>query len=231
MTGLASRGFPLVLAAPSGAGKTTLARALVEGEPDVAFSVSVTTRLPRSGERDGVDYRFVDRETFDAMAARGDLAEWAEVHGEGYGTPRSELEAAAERGAVIVLDIDVQGARQVRAAFPEAVTVFILPPSADSLLERLTGRGTEDREKVAVRMETALKELEAAPEFDYTVVNDRLDEAVDALRAILRAEAHRTRRATALDAVLGDLSAGVRAVLEKGSRGASGRGSGGEGGE
>ncbi len=180
--------FPVVLAAPSGAGKTTLARMLVEAHDDVAFSISATTRAPRPREQDGRDYHFVDDATFDRMIEHHDLAEWAVVHGRRYGTPRREVTAAIERGRTVVLDIDVQGARQVRKMFPDALLIFVLPPSADELSRRLTGRASEDPVELRRRLTNALRELEAAPEFDYVVVNDDLDRAYAAVEAILRAE-------------------------------------------
>jgi guanylate kinase len=173
-----------VLAAPSGTGKTTLARRLVTSSDRYVFSVSGTTRSPRSGEVDGKDYHFVDRATFEAMAARGDFVEWAEVHGRLYGTPKSELEGAAARGEHVVLDIDVQGAMQIKAKVPDAKLIFVLPPDVDTLLGRLTGRGTEAPEAVATRLRTALEELQAVEEFDYVVVNDDLDRCLDTIRAI-----------------------------------------------
>ena len=176
---------PVVLVAPSGTGKTTLAQRLVAESPEYAFSVSVTTRAPRAGEVDGVDYRFVDARTFDAMARGGRLVEWAEVHGRLYGTPREGLERAAARGEHVVLDIDVQGARQIRDAMPAAVRIFVLPPDVDTLLARLTGRGTEDPVNVARRLRSALQELQAIEEFAYVVVNDDLEGCLQAIRGIV----------------------------------------------
>ncbi|HET9949972.1 MAG TPA: guanylate kinase [Longimicrobiales bacterium] len=182
------RARPVVLAAPSGTGKTTLARRLVERSPDYVFSVSATTRPPRPGEVDGRDYRFVDRATFEAMIEAGELAEWAEVHGRLYGTPKDELEAAAERGLHAVLDIDVQGARQIARTVPEARRIFVLPPDVGTLLARLRGRGTEDAAGVARRLRTALEELQAVGEFDYVVVNDDLERCLEAIRGIVSGE-------------------------------------------
>lgn len=176
---------PVVLAAPSGTGKTTLARRLVADSDDYVFSISVTTRAPRSGEREGVDYRFVDAATFRTMVERGELAEWAEVHGRLYGTPRDQLERAAARGEHVVLDIDVQGARQLRESVPDAALIFILPPDVDTLLARLAGRGTEDGANVARRMSSALEELQAVEEFAYVLVNDDLEGCLAAIRGIV----------------------------------------------
>jgi guanylate kinase len=175
-----------VLAAPSGTGKTTIARSLVEREDDFAFSISATTRAPRQGERDGVDYEFVDRVTFETMVARGELLEWAEVHGQLYGTPGRNVDAAAKAGKHVVLDIDVQGAAQVRARMPDAVLIFVLPPSVEALVERLARRGTEDRAAVALRLGTALRELDAVEAFDHVVVNDELERTVELVRDLVR---------------------------------------------
>lgn len=182
---MSERACPVVLAATSGTGKTTLAHALVEGPGEFVFSVSATTRAPRSGEVNGVDYHFVDRAGFDAMVGRGELVEWAEVHGRLYGTPWNELERAAVRGEHVVLDIDVQGARQIKAKVPDAKLVFVLPPDVDTLMGRLTGRGTETPELVARRLRTALEELQAVDYFDYVVVNDALERCLDEIRAIV----------------------------------------------
>lgn len=186
MTALPRKAPPVVLSAPSGAGKTTIARALVRREVDFAFSVSVTTRAPRPRERDGKDYWFVSEIEFRAMAARGELAEWAEVHGELYGTPREGLIRAAEAGRHVILDIDVQGARQIRGAVPEALLLYILPPSVDELFRRLRGRGTESEETLRRRLTTALGELAAADAFDFFVVNDDLEGAINEVRVLAR---------------------------------------------
>jgi guanylate kinase len=174
-----------VLAATSGTGKTTLAHRLVSGSQDFAFSVSATTRRPRAGEIDGIDYHFVDRRRFEEMVTGDELLEWAEVHGRLYGTPRAELERAAARGAHVVLDIDVQGARQIKDRIPEAMLIFVLPPDVDTLIGRLTGRGTEDRADVARRLGSALRELQDVGEFDYVVVNDDLERCVETIRGIV----------------------------------------------
>jgi len=183
------RASPVVLAAPSGTGKTTLAHRLVGDSPDYVFSVSATTRSPRVGEIDGVDYHFVDRARFEEMVAADELVEWAEVHGRLYGTPREELERAAARGVHVVLDIDVQGARQIKARIPEAKLIFVLPPDVETLMGRLTGRGTEDRADVARRLRSALQELQVVEEFDYVVVNDDLDRCVETIRGIVSGKA------------------------------------------
>ncbi|MCG8467409.1 MAG: guanylate kinase [Gemmatimonadetes bacterium] len=190
------RTFPVILAGPSGAGKTTVRDALLGG-PDAdryRFSVSMTTRDPRPGERPDVDYAFVDRDRFLALVEAGGMLEHAEVHGELYGTPSANLDAARERGAHLLLDIDVQGARQVRAVAPEVVTIFLVPPEAARIVDRLERRGSETPEQLARRLSSARAELEAAPEFDYLIVNDVLDEAIARVRAVVDAEEGRVAR-------------------------------------
>jgi guanylate kinase len=205
--------FPLVLAAPSGAGKTTLARALVERNRDAVFSISATTRRPRRDERDGHDYFFVDNAEFDRMARDGELLEWAIVHDERYGTPRFGVRNALDRGETVVLDIDFQGARQVRAAFEDAVLVYVLPPSSEELIRRLLKRASEDAAGRRRRLLTAREELAAVEEFDYVVVNDDLERAVLTLEAILRAEACRPGRSIDLEDRLARLRAGLDTLI------------------
>jgi guanylate kinase len=188
------RSFAVAICAPSGVGKTTVAWALVEGSDDLTFSVSATTRPPRPGERPGVDYHFVSQPEFEAMIARGELLEWAEVHGDLYGTPRVNLEEAERAGKVLILDIDVQGAEQVERARPDTVTVFLLPPSFGDLMERLRGRGSEDEARLRRRMETARSELKRLQVFQYVVVNDRLPDTVERVGAIIRGEQARLSR-------------------------------------
>ncbi|HWV57987.1 MAG TPA: guanylate kinase [Longimicrobiales bacterium] len=213
----ATRPFVLVISAPSGAGKTSLARALVERRDDLAFSVSATTRPPRPHERHGTDYLFVDEAEFLRMRNAGELVEWAEVHGRHYGTPRSGIAAALANGKVAVLDIDVQGARQVRSVFRDAVLVFILPPSIEELGRRLSGRGSENAEERRRRMRTARVELPAVHEFDYLVVNDVFEDAVRALEAIVISESRRISRLPRIDEMVRELDAGLRTLLEGGS--------------
>jgi guanylate kinase len=170
-----------VITGPSGVGKGTLIRALLDRIPVLELSVSATTRPPRPGERDGAEYHFLSREQFDERVAAGDFVEHAEYSGNRYGTLRSELERRTAAGVPVVLEIEVQGARQVRAAMPEAVAVFIAPPSREALRARLVGRGTDTADQVEARLRTADRELEAQPEFGHVVVNDRLEDAVEAL--------------------------------------------------
>lgn len=197
--GLSLQTFPLILAAPSGAGKTSLAQELGRRRSDVDFSISATTRPPRPGERDGVDYHFRARGSFQSMIEAGELLEWAEVHGNLYGTPRANLEQARLRRHFLLLDIDIQGSRQIKTLVPEAVSVFVLPPSGAELAHRLKSRGSEDRDRQRRRLLAARDELKAAGEFDYVVVNDEIDRAVDVLEAILSSEARRTSRLPELE--------------------------------
>lgn len=206
--------FPIIFAAPSGAGKTSIALALRDRRSDMVFSISVTTRPPRPHERDGVDYFFRSHADFQAMIEAGDLLEWAEVHGNFYGTPRRNLIDAATEDRHLVLDIDVQGSRAVRAAVPEAVSIFVLPPSGEELVRRLTGRGTESPEVLRRRLMTARNEIRAVEEFDYVIVNDDVDRAVDAVETILAAESRRGRRLAGLPAFVERLSQEVGRRLE-----------------
>jgi guanylate kinase len=175
-----------VITGPSGVGKGTLIRGLLERVPELELSISATTRKPRPGERDGVDYHFLNPEQFERHVAQGDFLEHAGYSGNRYGTLRSELQSRLDAGVPVVLEIEVQGARQVRAAMPEAIAVFIAPPSLEALRVRLVGRGTDDPEQVERRLQTAERELEAQPEFAHVVVNDRLEQATDELVRIVR---------------------------------------------
>ena len=176
-----------VISAPSGVGKTTLVRLLLQELPKLRFSVSCTTRPPRPGEADGSDYHFIATEAFLKGIEAGHFLEWAQVHGEYYGTDRRELEEWLSTGNDVLLDIDVQGARQVRCLFPAAHNIFILPPSRASLEQRLRARGTESAAQIAVRLTAAGREMQEAPWYDSIVINDSLETAVADLVAIIRA--------------------------------------------
>jgi guanylate kinase len=188
------RGVCLVVAAPSGAGKSTITRALLESEPRLELSVSVTTRQPRPGEQEGVHYFFRDQAQFDSMVARRDLLEYAHVFGRSYGTPRAPVEAALAVGRDVVFDIDWQGHRQIRAALPgDVVSVFILPPSIEQLDARLRGRGDAPAD-IARRMQAAREEMSHWREFDHVVVNAELAKATEEVRAVLHAARSATQR-------------------------------------
>ncbi len=176
-----------VVAAPSGAGKTTLVRKLLERAPHICLSVSLTTRPPRPGDVDGRDYFFVTATEFRERIRRGEFLEWAEVHGNFYGTSRLWIEEQMQAGRDVLLEIDWQGAQQVRAVFPAAIGIFILPPSLDELARRLTGRGTDSEEVIARRLAAAEAEMRHVGEFDYVIINDDLNQALDDLGAIARA--------------------------------------------
>lgn len=193
------RGVCLVISAPSGAGKSTIANALRAADPRVKHSVSITTRAPRPGETDGVHYHFRSMEQFKEMAAQGELLEWASVFGRGYGTPRAPVEAALSAGQDMVFDIDWQGHRQIRAALPDdVVSLFVLPPSLAELERRLTGRASDAPEEIRKRMDAALDEISHWEEFDHVIVNAELDRAIAETQAVLNAARLRTTRQTGL---------------------------------
>lgn len=180
--------FPVILSAPSGGGKTTIARMLLARRPDLGYSVSCTTRAPRQGEEPGRDYYFMTRAEFIAKREQGAFAESAEVHGNLYGTLRAEVERVIASGRHVVMDIDVQGAVQFVRAFPHSVTIFILPPSGEVLLERLRLRKTESPAQLAARLQSALQELQQVDEYEYVVMNDDLERAVSSVESIIDAE-------------------------------------------
>jgi guanylate kinase len=190
--------FPIILSAPSGGGKTTIAKALLSRRQDIGYSISCTTRSPRGGEVPGKDYYFLSRTDFLGKRQRGEFAESAEVHGNLYGTLRNEVLKVLESGKHVLMDIDVQGAVQFTKVFPQSVTIFILPPSAEVLLDRLRGRQTESAPQLADRLQSALQELQSVDEYEYVVVNDHLDEAIQRIASIVDAEVSSRERVVGL---------------------------------
>ncbi|HJV25507.1 MAG TPA: guanylate kinase [Aromatoleum sp.] len=180
-------GTLIIVTAPSGAGKTTLVKGLLERDPQIQLSVSYTTRTPRSGEQNGREYHFVDVPTFRTLRDRGEFLEWAEVHGNYYGTSKVWLKEQISSGRDILLEIDWQGAQQVRRVFQEAIGVFVLPPSVEELESRLRGRGTDSDEVIARRLLGARGEMRHVGEFDYVILNNELQSAIDDLVAVVRA--------------------------------------------
>lgn len=189
-----SRGFLIVLSGPSGAGKNTLLSAVLPRVPNLKYSVSATTRPPRPYEKDGVNYHFLDEREFQAMIDRGEFLEWAEFAGYRYGTPRAFVDAAISRGETVISDIDIQGAKQIKASLPEAVFVFLLPPSLAELRARLAVRGTDSAEAIDRRIQIATEELRSIADYDYWVMNDDLEEACESLIHIIEAERRRVAR-------------------------------------
>lgn len=207
--------FPIVLSAPSGGGKTTIAKALLERRSDVGYSVSCTTRKPRDGEVDGKDYHFIaTREEFERRAALGDFAEYAEVHGRLYGTLRSEVRRVLESGRHVLMDIDVQGAARFALAFPETVLVFFLPPSVEVMVQRLRRRGTEGREAMLTRLRSARAELGAVGRYHYVVVNDDLERTISSVSSIIDAEMVKHDRVRMLDQQVGELLEQLQQEIE-----------------
>lgn len=207
--------FLLVLSSPSGGGKTSIARALLAARSDVGYSVSATTRPRRPGEKEGRDYHFLSRPEFERRIAAGEFLEYAAYAGHLYGTLRREVDRILAQGKHAVLDIEVEGARQLRKSFPEAVQVFVLPPSGDELVRRLQGRNTEDPAAVRRRLDHAAAELGAAGEYDYVIVNDDLTGAVARVSAILDAECQRVARQDGLTEFIAELR---RQVLGEAAR-------------
>lgn len=207
--------FLLVLSSPSGGGKTTLARMLLQGRDDLGYSVSATTRPKRLGERDGEDYHFLTRDEFERRRAAGEFLEWAAYGGELYGTLKREIDRLLAQGRHAVLDIEVEGARQVRRLYPNAVLIFVLPPSADVLLERLRGRRTESPTALRARLARAAEELAAVDEYDYVVINDDLVLAVGQVGAILDAEARRVARQKSLTDLVAALRRDLAAAAQR----------------
>lgn len=193
----------IVVSGPSGVGKGTICRRLVERGEEIRMSVSATTRSPRPGEVDGRDYFFVSRERFEEMIGRGELLEYMDVFGSKYyGTPKRFVDDTLESGLDVILEIDVYGAMKVKRTRPDALMIFISPPSLVSLKERLIGRGTETLEQISERFSKARREMSFIPEYDYIIVNDDLEKAVDDMQSILRADRLRTSRLTRLDEIL-----------------------------
>ena len=206
--------FPIILSSPSGGGKTTIAHRLMATRKDIGYSVSCTTRPPRDGEIDGRDYHFRSLQDFRRGQAAGEFAESAEVHGHLYGTLRSEVALVLSSGKHVIMDIDVQGTKQFSAAFPESVLIFILPPSAEALVERLTARGTEDPKSLIRRFRSAKDELKAIDLYPYVVVNDRIDSAVAAISSIIDAEGVKRSRNGALTARIRELEDGIQRAID-----------------
>ena len=207
--------FPVILSSPSGGGKTTIRKELLRLRDDLGYSVSATTRLPRQAEVEGKDYYFLSTGEFLDRQKREDFAESAEVHGKLYGTLRREVRRVLESGRHVILDIDVQGAAQFVRAFPESVSIFLLPPSAEVLLTRLKARKTEDRADLLVRLEDARRELEAVVQYQYVVVNGDLARAVRDVSSIIDAECTRRTRVAELDDEVGRLLVGLNTEIGK----------------
>jgi len=189
------RGIIFILSAPSGAGKTTIYRAALKAIAGLEFSISLTTRAPREGEADGIDYSFVSEHEFKRRQSSGELAEWARVFESSYGTPRAPLDAAIASGRDILLDIDIQGARQIRAKYPvDSVSIFVVPPTPEELEGRLRGRGTETVVTIRFRLDRARDEVQAYKEYDYHIINTEIAKSVAQLEAIVNAERLRVSR-------------------------------------
>jgi guanylate kinase len=207
--------FPIILSSPSGGGKTTIAHELLEKRRDVGYSVSCTTRPPRGGEEHGRDYYFRSVEEFQKGQQVGEFAESAEVHGHLYGTLRAEVAKVLASGRHVIMDIDVQGAKQFVTAFPESVLIFILPPSAEVLIDRLKARGTEDTKSLIRRFRSAKEELKAIDFYQYVVVNDRIDSAVREVGSIIDAEHSRRSRNESLEPLIVELEDGIQRAIDQ----------------
>ncbi len=208
--------FILVLSSPSGGGKTTIARALLTARENLGFSISATTREPRSGEKDGADYHFLTVDEFVKRRERGEFLEWAEYSGNLYGTLEAEVDRVLGEGCHAVLDIEVEGAKQVRERRSDVVSIFVLPPSAERLVERLVGRDQDTADsKVRTRLKRALEEVREASEYDYVVVNDDRTQAVSEVAAIIDSESRRPSRVLGLNDGLVELQRGLGAIIER----------------
>ena len=207
--------FLLVLSSPSGGGKTSITKQLLQARDDLGYSVSATTRPMRPGERDGVDYHFIARDEFERRRDAGEFLEWASYAGELYGTLQSEINRILSKGRNAVLDVEIEGARQIRARFPNSLHLFVLPPSAEVLLERLIGRDTEPASVIQERIARAADELAAVSEYDYAIVNENLVIAVAQVAAILDAEARRVSRQDELPRFVDRLRRDVMSAAER----------------
>ena len=212
---------PVILSSPSGGGKTTIAHELLAARKDCGYSVSCTTRAPRPGEQNGRDYYFVAADEFKARRKAGEFAESATVHGHLYGTLRSEVERVLKSGRNVIMDIDVQGTRQFVKAFPDSLSIFVLPPSSGALIERLEARGTEDVGALLRRFESAIAELKAIDLYQFVVVNDKLDTAVRAVADIIDGKGDRFRRSqiSGLDGRVKELLDGIQRAIDQYSKG------------
>lgn len=213
-----SNPFIIVLSGPSGAGKTSIARRVVGRSEDLHFAISSTTRRPREGESEGVDYIFLSEAEFQRRLEAGEFLEWAEVHGHKYGTPRQEVEGPLGDGHHVVLDVDVQGGAQLRKQYPSGLFIFLLPPSVEALKDRLQQRGTEGERELRRRLLQAAREMEVVDQYDFVVINEDLREAVRVIETIIRTEEHRRERLKGLGAWLGRLIAEVRSEAEMAGR-------------
>jgi guanylate kinase len=190
---MSSKGLLIVFSAPSGAGKSTLCKVLMQGLPNLTYSISYTTRPPRKGERDGIDYFFVDEPEFKRLVRKKAFAEWALVHGCYYGTPHRQLRQMLDEGKDVVLDIDVQGGLHIRRLYPDAVLIFIMTPSLKILEQRLRARNKDTEQVIRMRLKNARRELKSLTQYDYLVINDDLKRAAAELKAIIAAEHHRVK--------------------------------------
>lgn len=188
------KGFPIILTAPSGAGKTTLSRAIVKLHPEIHYSISVTSRPPRPNEHDGVDYHFVPVDEFERMLEGGELIEWAMVHDNYYGTPKRQVQDRLDAGTDVIMDIDTVGARAIKKLYPQAASIFVLPPSLEELARRLVGRATDSEEVIKKRLNQAKLEMAQIGDFEYFIVNDHFESAVRSVASIIESERCRLAR-------------------------------------
>lgn len=205
---------PIILSSPSGGGKTTIAKRLLKTRDDIGYSVSCTTRQPRAGEAEGRDYYFRSRAAFEEGRKAGEFAESAEVHGDLYGTLRSEVERVLSSGRHVMMDIDVQGAKQLKAAFPDALLIFVLPPSAQVLIDRLEARKTEDAQSFIRRLRSAKEELKAIDLYPYLVVNNEVEAAVREVSRIIDGKGVKSSRGGPLDQKVAELMKGIDRAIE-----------------